>query len=107
LLDFKQYVIKIINSIPEGRVASYGQVAAMAGSPRAARQVGGILNRLDDGSLVPWWRVINNTGKITIKDAQFTPFDQKERLESEGVIVSNSYHIDINKYRYMPEKRTK
>lgn len=65
--DFKQKVIDYIRRVPKGRVISYGQAAAFAGNPRAARQVGGILKSLAPDSGVPWWRVINNQGVISIK----------------------------------------
>ncbi len=83
---------------------SYGQVAASAGSPRAARQVGGILRRYDGDDSLPWWRVVNNTGVIIIKGNFIaTPSRQRALLLEEGVEVSNEYSLDIAKYRYYPK----
>ena len=105
---FKARVVKAVQSIPYGKVASYGQVALMVGMPRGARQVGWILNSLegDIGAGVidlPWWRVINNAGRISIKGSkQSTPMLQKDLLEKEGVIVQPNLDIDIEKYRLRP-----
>ena len=80
---------------------SYGQVAAALGSPRAARQVGWVLHSLDGDDSVPWWRVVNGEGRISIKGNFYsTPIVQKELLVKEGVAVDENYHLDIEKYRY-------
>ena len=98
---FKEQVLRFVKNIPKGKVASYGQVAVAAGSPRAARQVGGILRALGPDSGVPWWRVINNKGEISIKGNWEADKDlQKELLMNDGVKVNENYTIDINKYRY-------
>lgn len=100
-MTYKERVIKVIQSIPKGKVMSYGQVAAAAGSPRAARQVGGILRASELDSL-PWWRVINNAGVISIKGSfEATKVVQKQLLEAEGIEVSKEFTIQIEKYRYI------
>jgi len=96
---FSQEVLKAVKSVPRGKVVSYGQVALMTGNPRAARQVGWVLNKLSDDK-TPWWRVINNSGRISIKSSEFSALEQKERLEGEGVVVSKNFEIDIEKYRF-------
>jgi len=102
---FKDKVISIVSSIPEGKVASYGQVAAYAGVPRAAREVGWIMNEL--GGVVPWWRVLNNKGFISIRgNATADKELQKKLLEVEGVEVSDHYELDMKKYRYSPDEKT-
>lgn len=84
---------------------SYGQVAAAAGSPRAARQVGGIL-RASSLDTLPWWRVINNAGYISIKGSfEATPQVQKSLLVQEGVPVSIEMQVDIDAYRHNPRVR--
>ncbi len=99
--NFKRQVLKYVKNIPKGRVASYGQVAAACCHPRAARQVGGILRSLDPGAGIPWWRVINNQGLISIKgNWEASKELQKELLMEEGIEVSGDFRIDINKYRY-------
>ncbi len=99
---FKEKVVNFIKKIPKGKVASYGQVASVAGSPRAARQVGAILRGLniEDGR-IPWWRVVNNQGIISIK-GNWTANKQLQRdlLRRDGVKVAEDFILDINKYRY-------
>ena len=100
-MNFKEQVIEVVKKIPKGKVVSYGQVAAECGSPRASRQVGWMLHGLDGNNSVPWWRVINNGGYISIKgNIMSTPLAQKNFLESEGVVVSKDLKIDMEKYRY-------
>lgn len=100
-MNFREKVIEAVGKIPHGKVVSYGQVAAYCGSPRAARQVGWMLHTLDGNNQVPWWRVINNLGVISIKgNLMSTPLTQKNFLESEDIIVDEDFKIDIEKYRY-------
>ncbi len=101
MAEFRQKVLSYIHKIPKGRVASYGQVAAACGKPRAARAVGGILRGLDaaDGN-IPWWRVVNNRGIISIKGNWIASKEvQKRMLEKEGIPVSDGYVLEIKKYR--------
>lgn len=100
-MTFRDKVLKAVSSIPYGFVASYGQVAAMVGEPRSARQVGWILNRYGDN--IPWWRVINRHGQITIKGSEFSALDQKERLASESITFLDEFVVDIAKHRYIYE----
>jgi methylated-DNA-protein-cysteine methyltransferase related protein len=102
--EFSKKVIDIVCMVPQGKVVSYGQVALMAGVPRAARQVGRILHLFGDGPGVPWWRVINNTGRISTKCPEHTPLIQKSLLESEGIIVSADFEIDMGIYRFAPSE---
>jgi methylated-DNA-protein-cysteine methyltransferase-like protein len=81
---------------------SYGQVAAYLGLPRAARQVGWALRQMND-EVLPWWRVINNAGKITIKGNMFADANmQRDFLRREGIEVREDYSLDMKKYRYLP-----
>lgn len=105
---FKKAVIGVVKLIPWGRVVSYGQVAIYVGVPRAARQVGWILNGLDgnpstSSGWVPWWRVVNNQGRISIKGSKYTAHEQKELLLGEGVKVARDYSFEIEKYRFIPD----
>ncbi len=104
---FKQNVIKVVTAIPKGKVASYGQVAAWIGHPRAARQIGGTLRSLEEHVKVPWWRVINNAGVISIKGAKHATKEiQKSLLEKEGVKVNHDFTLDIEKYRFVPDPKS-
>ena len=100
-MTFKEQILAFISQVPRGKVVSYGQVAAVAGSPRASRQVGGILRALPVDSKIPWWRVINNQGILSIKgNWVVTKETQKALLEKEHVEVSPNFQVDISKYRY-------
>ena len=100
---FSDRVIKIVKLIPKGKVASYGQIAVYLGIPRASRQVGWVLNQNRD-TTVPWWRIVNNQGHLTIKGSEYSALDQKEKLENEGVEISDQFTFDIEKYRFLPDK---
>jgi alkylated DNA nucleotide flippase Atl1 len=77
-------------------------VAALAGSPGAPRQVGFILRSASIDSL-PWWRVINNAGVLSIKGSfEATKMLQKQLLEQEGVEVSDQFTVPMEQYRYRP-----
>lgn len=100
-MNFKELVKKYVKKVPKGRLVSYGQVAAACGNPRGARQVGWMLHTLDGDNSVPWWRVINNLGHISIKGNFYsTPLAQKKLIEGEGIPVSKDFKIDLEKYRY-------
>lgn len=97
IAPFTQKVIDTILSIPEGRVTSYGAVAALAGSPRAARQVVRILHSSSRKHGLPWHRVVNREGRISL--AQHQGFErQKELLEMEGVEVNPEGQIDMKAF---------
>lgn len=99
--EFTQRVITVIQSVPQGKVVSYGQVAAYVGVPRAARQVGWTLRNIEDDVSLPWWRVINNAGRITIKgNLHNTPDIQRKLLETDGVHVNDDLTLDIEHYRF-------
>jgi methylated-DNA-protein-cysteine methyltransferase-like protein len=101
--EFKKAVLKVVTKIPPGKVVNYGQVALLAGVPRAARQVGNILCQY--GESVPWWRVINNAGHISTTCLDHTAKMQKEKLINEGVSVGKNLKIDIEHYRWLPRKK--
>ena len=102
---FKEKVFEIVRRVPEGKVVSYGQVALMAGIPRAAIQVGWVLHISDESDKLPWWRVINNAGRISTTCLEHTAQNQKEKLEKEGVKVTKNLKIDIEKYRFRPNTK--
>ncbi len=101
---FAQKVIQVIQSIPRGKVVSYGQVAAYIGTPRSARQVGWILRSLEEGVNIPWWRVINKTGYLSIEGNLHNDKElQRKLLQQEGVAVDEDYILDIEKYRFIAD----
>lgn len=98
---FQEAILRVVRSVPSGQVVSYGQVAAYVGTPRAARQVGWAMRSLEGTPDFPWWRVLNNAGRITIKGNQLNSAQlQKELLEAEGVEINRNFELDIEKYRY-------
>lgn len=99
--SFPRRVWPIVAAIPEGYVTTYGEVAKLAGSPRAARQVGGVLKRLPEGSTLPWHRVVNRYGAISLSGPDLQR--QRQALLAEGVVVSGSGEIDLNRYRWRYE----
>ena len=96
---FTERVIEIIKTIPEGKVMTYGQIAALAGSPRGSRQVVRILHTLSKKYKLPWHRVINSKGRISINDYESRDL-QKLFLESEGVTFKIDNSIDLNEFQY-------
>ncbi len=101
LKSFYERVIDVIKNIPEGRVATYGQVARYAGNPRAARQVAYILHASSEKENLPWHRVVNSKGGISLKPRRGYEL-QKQMLEKEGVVFDNENHIDLEKYGWLP-----
>ena len=100
---FKAGVIKFVRLVPRGKVVSYGQVALYLGLPRAGRQVGWVLNKLEKSVIVPWWRVVNTLGRISIKGSYYSADDQKKLLMSEGIVVADDLTFEIEKYRFIPD----
>ena len=97
---FRDSVLKIVGRIPKGRLASYGQVAMMAGYPRAARQVGWVLRGLPQGSGVPWQRVVNTNGRVPSKGREFAAMEQIALLRGEGIDVADDGQMDLGLYRW-------
>ena len=95
--SFADRVYDVVRSVPPGRVTSYGEVAALLGSPRAARGVGAALNALlpEDGD-VPWWRVVNCQGALTIPSELGLRTLQRTLLESEDVAFLPSGRVDLD-----------
>ncbi len=87
----------VIRKIPHGRVATYGQVAALAGLPRHARHVGAALRNLDDEGAVPWHRVVNASGRVSPRDDPTCSAIQRALLEQEGVRFDASGRIDLRR----------
>lgn len=93
----------VVRRIPSGRVASYGQVAAEAGLPGRARQVGYAMAAIPDGSDVPWHRVVNARGEISRRSGG-SAFERIQRvlLEAEGVPFDAYGRIDLSSFRWHP-----
>ena len=99
-MNFYQRVYALARQIPRGRVATYGQLALLAGSPRASRVVGGAMRRCPPGAGVPCHRVVGKDGHLA-PAGTFGPLDeQRLLLEAEGVAVSPQRRVDLRKYRW-------
>ena len=81
---FFQSVYRVVRMIPPGKVMSYGQVAALAGNPRMARQVGWALRACKEADAVPWHRVVAKGGRLSLREPSGFPL-QRTLLEGEGV----------------------
>ncbi|MEH7479959.1 MGMT family protein [Neobacillus drentensis] len=101
MTPFTENVIEIIKSIPEGKVATYGQIAGLAGSPRAARQVVRALHSMSKKHRLPWHRVINAKGQIALQDDE-SYNEQRLSLEAEGVEIGLNGVIDLERYQWKP-----
>lgn len=93
---------QLIKMIPTGKVCTYGIIAAAAGSPRAARQVAWILHSSSQKEDLPWHRVINIKGKISLKPYQGGEL-QKQLLEMEGIVFDLNEKIALDLYLWIPE----
>lgn len=102
--DFSRSALALIGQIPPGCVASYGQIAALAGSPRGARQVVRLLHSASDKHGLPWHRVINAQGRIPARPGG-GHVRQAELLQVEGVEVGPGYRVDLRRYGWdFPER---
>ena len=95
-------IYETIRDIPRGSVASYGQIAEIAGIPRGARQVGWALKHLPRGQTVPWHRVITASGRIAFEPGS-TRFEKQKKLLVEENIAVIAGRVDMRKYRWQPQ----
>jgi methylated-DNA-protein-cysteine methyltransferase-like protein len=91
----------VLAAVPSGSVVTYGQVAELAGLPRAARMVGRILGNLPKGTELPWHRVINAAGKISLPEGSPSFKTQKARLQEEGVMLNNN-RVSLKQFNWQP-----
>ena len=100
--NFREAVYKLVAMIPRGRVMTYGQIAALCGKPRAARQVGQVAHF--GAEELPWQRVVNKNGGLA-RGYSFGGLEAHKRaLEDEGIKVSNNYQVDIRKLIWWPNE---
>jgi len=101
--DINHRIWQVVALIPAGRVATYGDVARHAGLGRAARRVGRALGQLPGDTRLPWHRVINSTGRMSLPAASVAGKQQRQRLAEEGIHFSASGRIDLNQQRWRPD----
>lgn len=90
-------ILSVVAEIPEGHVASYGQIAALIGRERSARLVGKVLSRAELYGAYPCHRVVNHAGRL----APHWP-EQRALLEAEGVAMKDAAHVDMKRFRWEP-----
>lgn len=95
LQPFTAEVVRILKEIPPGRVVTYGQVARLAGSPRAARQVVRILHTMSEKHQLPWHRVVNAKGEIAVPDDESREL-QRMLLKGEDVEFLSDGRVDLS-----------
>lgn len=97
---FREAVWRAVAQVPTGRVATYGQIAWMAGFPRRPRQVGMVLKALPEGSPLPWHRIVNARGYVPSRGRWWGALQQIGRLRDEGIEVDDEGSLDLARYRW-------
>jgi len=97
-------IYAVVRRIPRGRVATYGDVASLAGRPGHARQVGYALHALRPGQRVPWHRVVNARGTISLRRRPGDDLTQRMLLEREGVRFDQRGRLDLRRLRWAPRR---
>lgn len=98
--SFHGRVVEAIRAIPSGKVATYGQIAFRAGNPRASRQVAYILHSSSEKEKLPWHRVVNSKGMISLKGVGRDL--QRRMLEQEGIVFNEEDGIDLKRFLWSP-----
>ncbi len=98
--EFRECIYAVVRTIPFGRVATYGDVARLAGKPHGAREVGWALHALENPEVTPWWRVVNRSGGISPRSSPKSAWNQAERLREEGVPVTEELRLDLSRFRW-------
>lgn len=98
--SFTQKVIAIIKQIPKAKVATYGQITMMAGNYRGARQVVRVLHSMSEKEGLPWHRVINSKGTISLTGEGYRI--QKQLLKAEGITLDEQGKIDFDRFLWKP-----
>jgi len=100
-------IYDVIKRIPKGKVATYGQVARLAGLPRHARQVGFALAALPEGASVPWQRVVNAAGRVSAREHPNSRERQRALLERERVAFDERGRISLDRWGWKATARAK
>lgn len=104
--ETRQLIYAVVAQVPKGRVATYGQIAELAGLPRRARLVGYALSALAAGNRLPWHRIVNAKGQISARGdggIDSAAQVQRKRLEREGIHFDANGTISLAQYRWHPE----
>ena len=102
--EFDKAVHRLVSRIPRGRVVTYGQIAALLGAPRAARAVGYAMKRCPQGERLPWHRVLNARGGISLRANVSSMLTQRILLEREGIPLRHE-RVNLGRYRWTSPRR--
>jgi methylated-DNA-protein-cysteine methyltransferase-like protein len=102
-MDFTSEVIRLIKNIPRGKVATYGQIAFLAGLYSSVRRVVWILHSCSRKEGLPWHRVVNRKGMISLKPGAGYE-KQKILLEREGIVFNEKDRVDLNRFLWEPDE---
>ncbi|MEK2647049.1 MGMT family protein [Bdellovibrio sp. BCCA] len=105
--DFSKKVISFIKKIPKGKVATYGQIAKLAGKPQGSRGVAWILHSCSESHDLPWQRVLNSKGKISFPPSTSSYVKQKRLLVKEGIEFGEQDQIDLKKFQWRKKVEAK
>ena len=97
-----QLIYDVVRQIPKGKVASYGQVAALSGNPRWSRVVGYALHVNPDPSGIPCYRVVTKDGRISDAFAFGGGNEQIARLKADGIEFVDDTHVDMKRFQWCP-----
>lgn len=101
-VELAQQILAVVALVPKGKVATYGQIAKLAGLPKHARLVGKVLQQLDAESDLAWYRIINSQGKISTKKCNAQGENiQQIKLQQDGIVVLAA-KVDLKQYRWIP-----
>jgi methylated-DNA-protein-cysteine methyltransferase-like protein len=102
-VSFNQLVYALVRQIPPGKVLNYGRVAQLLGVPHGARAVGWAMSALKHGDQgVPWHRVVNAKGRVSIKGSPDGAAEQRARLEAEGIVFDERGYLDMDYHLWRP-----
>lgn len=100
--DISQQIWRVVAMIPVGKVSTYGDIARLAGLPGGARRVGYALRGLPADTTLPWHRVINAQGQLSLPADGEAGRRQRARLEAEGIAFSAAARINLQRFRWQP-----
>jgi methylated-DNA-protein-cysteine methyltransferase related protein len=98
---FSTRIKNAVKRIPYGKVATYGQIAALTGNRNYSKQVAGVLHVLSGRSKLPWYRVVNRVGEISLEPGDGFE-EQKHLLEKEGIVFNRLDRIDLGRFLWNP-----
>ena len=104
-VEFAEAVYEVVRAVPKGRVLPYGGVAALLGRPRSARAVGTAMRSLPSDSGVPWWRIVNHSGRITTPKVHHIASAQRQLLVDENVPFRSETRVDMDRASWTPTPR--